>query len=618
MSEPDLHDRDVRVVVLGHVDHGKSTLIGRLLYDAGALPEARVAEIVAASARRGVETEWSFALDALQDERDQALTIDTTRVWFTVRERRFVIIDAPGHEEFLANAMTGASDADAAILVVDATRGVEEQTRRHAYLLGLLAVPRVIVAINKIDAAPDRAHLAAIERDVRAALDAIGVEPHAIVPLSARHGDNVATRSRRTPWYDGLPLLDVLDLLVPDATHDHGPLRMWVQDVYREGTERIAVGVVKSGRIAVGDVLRIAPAGTSARVAALRRWPEDQRAAQAGDAVGVVFDTPVFVDRGDLLATAEHAPVVARTLALRAFWFATDAPREGDAVRLRAGSADVAARVVAVRDALDPRTLAAAGDGAAARGTVYTVVLRTAVPVALDLGERCAIARGGLPIAAAHAVHVDAEAATLVPAAHLITREERARRDGYHGLVVWLTGLPAAGKTTVAMGAERELFGRGYHVYVLDGDNLRTGLTRDLDFSAEARAENVRRVAEAATLFADAGTITLVSLVSPYAEDRARARGIGGPLFHEVYVRADAATCGARDPKGHYARARRGELRGFTGVDAPYEEPERPDLVLDTMRDDAAVCVARLVDYVVASARTPATESGASVAYIAR
>lgn len=618
MSEPERHDRDVRVVVLGHVDHGKSTLIGRLLYDAGALPETRVAEIVSASERRGVETEWSFALDALQDERDQALTIDTTRVWFTVRERRFVIIDAPGHEEFLANAMTGASDADAAILVVDAMRGVEEQTRRHAYLLGLLAVPRVIVALNKIDAAPDRAHLAAIERDVRAALDAIGVEPHAIVPLSARHGDNVATRSRRTPWYDGLPLLDVLDLLVPDPAHERGPLRMWVQDVYREGTERIAAGVVKSGRVAVGDVLRIAPAGTSARVAALRRWPADQRPARAGEAVGVVFDAPVFVDRGDLLATAENPPLVARSLTLRAFWFATEPPRAGDRVRLRAGSADVAARIVEVRDALDPRTLTVAAADAPARGTVFTLALRTAVPVALDPGERCAIARGGLPIAAAHALHVDVDAALLVPAAHLITRDERALRDGYRGLIAWLTGLPAAGKTTVAMGTERELFRRGYHVYVLDGDNLRGGLTRDLDFSAEARAENVRRVAEAAALFADAGTITLVSLVSPYAEDRARARAIGGPFFHEIHVRADAATCGARDPKGLYARARRGELRGFTGVDAPYEEPERPELVLDTMHDDVAACVTRLVDYVVASARTPATESGDPVAYIAR
>ncbi len=595
--------------MLGHVDHGKSTLIGRLLHDTGSLPEARIAEVIASSKRRGLDhVEWSFALDALQDERDQAITIDTTRVWFSVRDRRYVIIDAPGHEEFLANAMTGASDADAAILVVDAAAGVEEQTRRHAYLLGLLAVGRVIVAINKIDAIGyDAERIAAIERDAIAALQAVGVTPDAIVPISARSGDNIAAVSTNTPWFSGLPLADVLAMFAPEAQpEDAAPLRFWVQDVYRDGDDRVAVGVVRSGRIAVGDRVRIAPAGTNAQVRTLRAWPTDPTEACAGTSVGVVFTTPAFVDRGDLLASIDEPPLVARSLRLRAFWFDSAPPRTGDALRLRAGSADVAVRVVEVHETLDPRTLAAASASAPSRGTVYTLTLRTATPIPVDIGERCAISRGGLPIAAAHAISVETEATQVFPTHHLITRAERTERNGYAGRVLWLTGLPASGKTTVAMGVERELFARGYQVYTLDGDTLRAGLTKDLDFSAEGRAENVRRVAEAAKLFADAGVIVLVSLVSPYAAHREMARALVGDAFREIYVHADIATCSARDPKQLYARARRGELRGFTGVDAPYEVPAAPDAVVESQRDDIEACVAELARYVLDDVRSRA------------
>jgi bifunctional enzyme CysN/CysC len=598
---------DPRIVVLGHVDHGKSTLIGRLLYDTGSLPEARIAEVVASSRRRGLQTEWSFALDALQDERDQAVTIDTTRVWFTLAGRRFAIIDAPGHEEFLANAMTGASDADGAILVVDAERGVEDQTRRHIYLLGLLAIPSVIVALNKIDAVDDPQHVAAVGEAARAALDAVGVAVQAIVPISARDGDNVVQRSTRTPWYDGPTLAELLGALA--ATEDvaeREPLRIWVQDVYRRGEERLVVGSVQSGSITVGDVVRIAPSGEMAEVAALRGWPTDPALARAGDPVALVFTTPVFVDRGDLLSHETDRPVTARSLHLRACWFDREPPHLDETVRLRVGSADVAAQITAVLDATDPRTLAPLEHGSATRGTVYTLALRTAVPVALDEGARCAIVRRGVPIAAAHAVQVSAQGANVYAASHLLGAQERAERNGYAGLVVWMTGLPGAGKTTLAMRAERELFRRGSNVYVLDGDTLRSGLSADLDFSAEGRRENIRRVAEVAKLLADAGTIVLVSLVSPGAPDRARARAIVGAAFHETFVRASLATCEARDPKDLYRRARAGEIPGFTGVGAPNDEPESPDLLLDTERYDIDHCVAELVGYASSASRIAA------------
>jgi bifunctional enzyme CysN/CysC len=604
---------DARVVVLGHVDHGKSTLIGRLLLDTGSLPEARIAEIVASSRRRGLDTEWSFALDALQDERDQAVTIDTTRVWLRLGERRFAIIDAPGHEEFLANAMTGASDADAAILVVDAERGVEDQTRRHIYLLGLLDVAHVIIAINKIDAVAEFEAIVGTGYAAREALEAVGVTASAIVPVSARDGDNVVTRSARTPWYGGPTLTELLEAIEPRAGRaEREPLRMWVQDVYRRGEERIAAGTVRRGRIAVGDLVRVSPAGTQVRVAALRAWPNDVAFAGPGAAVGVVFDAPVYVDRGDVISHDADAPSVVRSLHVRACWFDREPPHLDETVRLRAGSADVAARVVAVLETIDPRTLQPAEHGLVSRGTVYALALRTAIPIALDEDERCAIARHGIPVAAAHAVELHRQGANIFASSHLVTAAERAEHNGHRGLVLWLTGLPGAGKTTIAMHVERELFRRGYRVYALDGDTLRSGLTSDLDFSDEGRRENIRRVAEVGKLLADAGAVALISLVSPAASDRARARAIVGDAFREAFVSASVATCEARDPKNLYRRARAGEIRGFTGVDGAYDVPASPDLVLDTERHEVAGSVAAAVEFVVGAVRTTASPAAVS------
>ena len=596
--------RDARIVVLGHVDHGKSTLIGRLLLDTGSLPAARIDEIVAGSRRRGLQTEWSFALDALQDERDQAVTIDTTRVWFRLGDRRFTIIDAPGHEEFLANAMTGASDADAAILVVDAERGVEDQTLRHVYLLGLLSIRRVIVAVNKIDGGAGAERVFDVGEAARAALEAVGVAVDAIVPVSARDGDNVAARSARTPWYEGPVLTELLASVVPRAEDaEREPLRIWVQDVFRRGDERIAAGTVRSGRITVGDLVRVSPSKKTARVAALRAWPADLDSAGPGTAVGVVFDEALYVDRGDLVSHDDDPPVMVRALTLRACWFDREPPHVEETVRLRAGSADVSARIVAVVDAVDPRTLRPAEHGTASRGMVYSLALQTTVPLALDENERCAVSRGGIPVAAAHAVKLQPHGVNVFTAAHLVNATARAQRNGHHGLVFWLTGLPASGKTTIAMQVERELFRRGYHVYALDGDTLRSGLSGDLDFSDDGRRENVRRVAEVGRLLADAGTIALISLVSPSAAERARARSIVGDAFREAHVSASLATCEARDPKQLYKRARAGEITGFTGVDAPYDVPAEPDIVLDTEHRDVDACVAAAVEFVVDAVR---------------
>ena len=457
-----------------------------------------------------------------------------------------------------------------------------------------------------------RSAFAAVADAARVALEAVGVTPGAVVPVSARDGDNVATRSERTPWYHGPLLTELLASVVPRAEDaEREPLRIWVQDVYRRGSERIAAGTVRSGRVAVGDLLRVSPSGKTARVAALRGWPRDPRAAGPGVAVGVVFDAPVYVDRGDLLSHDGDAPVTLRALTVRACWFDREPPHVEETLRLRAGSADVSARIVAVLDAVDPRTLRPAEHGVASRGMVYSLALQTTVPIALDQDERCAIVRGGVPVAAAHATQLQPLGANIFAVSHLIDAPARAARNGHSGLVFWLTGLPAAGKTTIAMRVEHELFRRGYQVYALDGDTLRSGLSGDLDFSEDGRRENVRRVAEVGKLLADAGTIALISLVSPSAPERARARSIVGDAFREAYVAASLATCEARDPKHLYKRARAGEIAGFTGVGAAYDVPSAPDIVLDTERWDAEHCVAAAVEYVVDAVRVTAPRASA-------
>src|SRR6201996_1071446 len=293
---------DLRVAITGHVDHGKSTLIGRMMYDTGSLADGKAEEILASSERRGLAVEWSFAVDAAQEERDQAITIDTTRVWLQYAGRRIVIIDTPGHREFIKNMMSGAADADAGILVIDALEGIADQTYRHAYLLRLLDVPEIIVAVNKIDTVPDaEARFAQISRDIRSVLETAGKPLRAIVPLSARDGDNVVKRSERTAWYTGPTLIDVLMALQPAAPAADRALRFDVSDVYRfNDEERISVGNVVSGTIAPGDRVRIAPSGATTRVRAIKRWPEDGSPAVAGQAAGLTVEDPGFIDRGDI------------------------------------------------------------------------------------------------------------------------------------------------------------------------------------------------------------------------------------------------------------------------------------------------------------------------------
>ncbi len=607
--------RPLAVCLAGHVDHGKSSLLGRLLHELDLLPEGKVARMEAASASRNVPLEWSFALDSLQLERDQAVTLDTTRVHVRTPRRALIIIDCPGHRELVRNLVTGAAGTTSALLVVDAQLGAEAQTRAHAALLRLLGVRDFVVAVNKMDALGwSEARFNARRDEIAAALGILGVVVHAIVPTSARDGGNIVVAPDAS-WWRGPTLVAALEALPaePAAIAD-APLRLPVQDVYRMGTRRVVAGRIAQGALRPGDEVMVLPSGARAHVAALDGWPQPPESVEAGDNVALTFAEPVIVERGDLLCAPGKPAHLTAVFDADVFWLGREPLTVGQRYEIRVGTRAAAARVMAIIHALDVDRLAPAVSRDIATNGLGRVTLRCDVPVALDdatvcietgrfvLADAGAIVGGGLIDASRYPDQRRAlwpMSRNVVAVDHHISAAERGVRSGHVGAIVWLTGLSGAGKSTLAMALERALFDRGWAAYTIDGDNVRRGLNADLGFSPEDRQENIRRVGEVAALFADAGLVCITAFISPFDDDRARARATAGQrLFLEVYVKSELAICEARDPKGLYGKARRGEIKGFTGIDSPYEEPAAPDLVIDSQHDDEASCIAQLVAYV--------------------
>lgn len=586
-------DPATRVVVVGHVDHGKSTLIGRLLLDLDLLHESKITDVIASSERRGVAPEWSYVLDSLQEERDQAITIDTTRIWFEHDGRRFVVIDAPGHRQFLANMLTGASEADAAVLVVDATVGVADQTLRHAFLLRFLGVSNVIVALNKIDLLDDaQQRYEQVRREIGVALDPI--VPRAVIPISALHGDTIVRRSERATWYDGPTLIEALGAAHRDDERQDDALRLPVQDVYRDGNRRIIVGSVASGSLRVGHSYTLFPANVALTIAELRRWPEGAvESASAGETVGVVFDNERFAVRGDVVASSERRPIVANSLSIEAFWLDGLPPAAGERLRLKRGMQDVKIVVDSMPRVYDIEAARDAGVDANVQYNVVRFDARAATEVVFDArqpqpaGSRAVIMRGNHTVGIGF---VDRSRSSIKSDLARVTAGDRERRVEHRSAIFWLTGLSGAGKTTLARRAEARLFARGRSVVVLDGDVLRGGLNSDLGFSDDDRREAMRRTAAVANIVAATGAMVIVALISPFADDRALARTAARHPFFDVYVSAALDVCEARDPKRLYRRARGGEITSFTGIDSPYEPPCSPDLLLatDQLSEDAA------------------------------
>lgn len=610
--------QQLRVVIVGHVDHGKSTLIGRLLYDTDSLPDGQKEELEAVCNQRGTDAvEWSYVLDAFQAERDQAVTIDTTQIWFSTAMRDYVIIDAPGHREFLKNMISGAAAADAAILVVDATEGVQEQTKRHAYLLHLLGLRQVAVAINKMDLADyDPERYQETVKSITKYLDSIGLSASHIVPLSARHGAMISARSTDMDWYRGKTLVEILDSFEVDMPPVSRALRYPVQDVYRQDDKRIIVGRVETGILKKGDKLLFSPGNETATVTSIEVWPADKSKVKAspGEAVGITLDQKIFVERGHIASHEKNPPMLSNVFRVNLFWLADKPLTVGNAYKVRYGTHEAMVNVQSIERVIDTQNLAQddalkeVGRNAVAEVTLRARDLLPIDPYTDNSRTGRVVLYDGYDVVGGGTISMEGypdqrrtgkpKAENLYAVNYLTNYDERALKNGHYGAIFWFTGLSGAGKSTLAMLAEKKLFEQGLYTYVLDGDNVRHGLCSDLGFSPEDRTENIRRVGEVAALQSDAGMITLTAFISPYRSDRDRARQAAPERFHEIYVKADLATCETRDPKGLYKKARDGHIPDFTGIDSPYEPPVNPDLVVDTQNNDIDTCVDQIVRYI--------------------
>jgi bifunctional enzyme CysN/CysC len=527
----------LKIVIVGHVDHGKSTFVGRLFYDTGSLPDGKYEQLVEVAKRRGVPFEFANLMDALQAERDQNITIDTAQIWFRTPKRQYVIIDAPGHKEFLKNMITGAANAHAALLLIDANEGIQEQSKRHGYLLHLLGIQQVIVLVNKMDLKNhDQKVFDDIERDYRKFLGQLGVTPKMFIPMSAKNGDNIAARSSSMAWYKGLPVLEALDQFEVPKPSPNLPLRFPIQDVYRFDHRRILAGRIESGSLKVGDRLYFWPSGKSSTVNTIERWSAPTSlSASAGESIGVTLTEQIFVERGQVASHENETPSVDREFKANLFWMGRANVEIGKKYKIKLTTQEMECEVKSIEKIIDASTLAEVGSGRnyIARNDVAELTLKTRMPLALDNHQNITqtgrfvivdareVSGGGIISGVKYADKKEVKSENIKWSQGEVLPQERAARNAHQGAVVWLTGLSGAGKSTIAVALERELFNRGMQAYVLDGDNLRYGLNANLGFSKEDRSENIRRAAEVAKLFADAGFVVITSLISPYRSDRA-------------------------------------------------------------------------------------------------
>lgn len=615
----------LRITTAGSVDDGKSTLIGRLLHDTDSLP---VDHLEAVTDAEGV-ADLAALSDGLRAEREQGITIDVAYRFFSTDTRSYILADTPGHERYTRNMFTGASNAHVAILLVDARAGVLRQTRRHARIAKLLGIKHFVATVNKIDLVEfDKERFAEVERELQQVADRLGLAASGaeltVIPIAAKLGDNVVHRSDNTPWYDGPTLLEYLEAVELSAPHpEPTSLRLPVQWVSRPTAEqrRRYTGRLSAGTLRVGDPVVSLPAGTRSTVTAVDTLDDDRTVGVAPLSVSIELADDIDVGRGDVFVSGSDdavLPVLARELDATVCWFFDNPLRAGDRLALKQGTRTVRATVQELHTKLDPETLDEVdGPVELALNDIGSVTLRTSSVV---IADPYADNRDNGAFILIDEVSNDTVGAGIIldarevkPSGHnrsdikwhpsSLDRDYRWNKTGQRGATIWFTGLPASGKSTVAVAVERALVESGQVAYLLDGDNLRHGLSDDLGFSAGDRTENIRRVGHLTRLLADAGVVALASLVSPLRSDRETARALNDAAklpFIEVHIATPVEECARRDPKGLYARAKAGELKGLTGVDAPYEAPENPDLVLDTTGAD----IDDLVDQVIALLNT--------------
>ncbi len=587
----------LRLLTCGSVDDGKSTLIGRLLHDCGAVPKDRLEGLA----------DFSLLADGLEAEREQGITIDVAHLYFATPKRRFILADTPGHEQYTRNMATGASNADLAIVLVDATKGVLTQTRRHSMIARLLGIRDFVLAVNKMDLAGfDRARFEAIRDDFARFADDIGARITAI-PVCALDGGNVTAPSPHMPWYDGPALLAWLEAVEPETAPPPAAFRMPVQQVIRDGASRFYAGTIAGGWVRPGDKVAVAPAGTPAEVARIVTMDGDLDEAGPGRAVALAFTGQVDCSRGDMVCAADAPPQVADQFEAVIVWMDEEELLPGRQYLLKIGTQSVPATVHEPKYKFGIDTMEQLAARTLALNEIGVANVWTARPIAFEpyeasraLGGFILIDRISEATVAAGLIRFGLRRSENVHAQSLhVTAERRAALKLQRPKLLWFTGLSGAGKSTIANLVEARLHARGRHTFLLDGDNIRLGLNKDLGFTAADRVENIRRAGEAAKLMVDAGLIVLTAFISPFRAEREMVRAmVPEGDFVEIFVDTTLAEAERRDTKGLYKKARAGLLANFTGVDSPYEPPEAPEIRIDTLAMDAEAAADLIVRYV--------------------
>ena len=592
------HKSLLRFITCGSVDDGKSTLIGRLLYESKMIFEDQLTALEADSKKvgtRGGELDFALLVDGLAAEREQGITIDVAYRFFSTDKRKFIVADTPGHEQYTRNMVTGASTADLAVILIDARRGVLTQTRRHSYIVSVLGIRKIVLAINKMDLVQySRERFAEIERDYRAFAQQIGLTDITAIPLSAVYGDNIIEHGTNLPWYAGPTLMGHLEAVPVEDEAQTLPFRMPVQWVNRPNLDfRGFTGRIASGRVGTGDRLKVLPSGRESRVARIVTGNGDLQSAIAGQCVTITLTDEVDVSRGDVLVDTSTPPQTADQFEATLIGLTEAAIFPGRSYLMKLATKVVTATVNPLKHKVNVNTLEHLAAERLELNDIGVVELELDQPLVFEdyaksreLGGFILIDRVTNNTVAAGMLHFALRRSQNVHWQFLdVNKDSRAQMNRQRPCVVWLTGYSGAGKSTIANLVEKKLFSLGRRTYLLDGDNVRHGLNRDLGFTEQDRVENIRRVAEVAKLMVDAGMIVLVSFISPFRAERGAARALlGEGEFFEVFVDTPLASAEARDVKGLYKKARAGDLKNFTGIDSPYEPPEAPEIRIDTAR----------------------------------
>jgi len=607
----------LRFITCGSVDDGKSTLLGRLLYESQLIPEDQLAALKQDSKRvgtRGGEPDFALLVDGLAAEREQGITIDVAYRFFATAKRKFIAADTPGHEQYTRNMVTGASTAQLAVILLDARQGVLTQTRRHTFLASLMGISHLVLAVNKMDLVGyARETFEKLAADYRAFAALLGLKDITAIPLSAVHGDNVVHRGTNMPWYPGPALLEYLEDVVVDEAQAQ-PFRFPVQWVSRPNADfRGFAGQIVSGTVRPGDPVRVIPGGYESRIARIVTAGGDLAGAQAGQSVTLTLDSQLAVSRGDVLASRDAPPQVARQFEATIVWLHEQPMLQGRTYLLKSQTTTAAATVTPLKHKINVNTLERLPAERLELNDIGVCEIQldrdlVFEPYAVNraLGGFILIDRLTNNTVGAGLIHFALRRSQNLHWQALdIDKQVRARQKHQRACVLWLTGLSGAGKSTIANRIEQLLTAQGRHTYLLDGDNVRHGLNKDLGFTAQDRVENIRRVAEVAHLMVDAGLMVLVSFISPFRSERRMARDLFAPgEFFEVFIDTPLAEAERRDVKGLYAKARRGELKNFTGIDSPYEIPEKPEIRIDTTTMDAHSAAQWIIERVAAVQRT--------------